>query len=54
MFVAMPSRRDEAGTFRDIIHPINPEARTKIETMILQAYDDYLAAEQSSSVSDDS
>ena len=47
MFVAMPSRRDEAGTFRDIIHPINPEARTKIETMILKAYDDYLTAEQS-------
>ena len=48
MFVAMPSRRDEAGTFRDIIHPINPEARNQLETMILKAYDDYLAAEQQS------
>ena len=46
MFVAMPSRRDEAGTFRDIIHPINPEARQQIETMLLTAYDEYLAAEQ--------
>ncbi|MCL2633620.1 MAG: septation regulator SpoVG [Oscillospiraceae bacterium] len=46
MFVAMPSRRDEAGMFRDIIHPINPEARGQIENMILQAYDDYVAAEQ--------
>jgi stage V sporulation protein G len=45
MFVAMPSRRDESGTFRDIIHPINPEARNLIETTILKAYDDYLAAE---------
>jgi stage V sporulation protein G len=45
MFVAMPSRRDESGTFRDIIHPINGEARNQIETLILKAYDDYLAAE---------
>ena len=46
MFVAMPSRRDESGTFRDIIHPINPEARKQIENMILTAYDEYLVAEQ--------
>jgi len=46
MFVAMPSRRDEAGMFRDIIHPINPEARGHIETVILRAYDDYIASEQ--------
>jgi len=46
MFVAMPSRRDQSGTFRDIIHPINPEARSYIENRILKAYDDYLVAEQ--------
>jgi len=51
MFVAMPSRRDESGTFRDIIHPINPEARKQIENLILSAYDDYLAAEQTQSSS---
>ena len=28
VFVAMPSRRDESGMFRDIIHPISPEARS--------------------------
>jgi stage V sporulation protein G len=49
MFVAMPSRRDESGTFRDIIHPINPEARQQLETMILGAYDEYMANEQSPS-----
>ena len=27
LFVAMPSRKDENGTFRDIAHPITPEAR---------------------------
>ncbi|MCL1904336.1 MAG: septation regulator SpoVG [Oscillospiraceae bacterium] len=53
MFVAMPSRRDEAGTFRDIIHPINPEARSQLETMILKAYDEYLNAEQAIGVAVD-
>ncbi|MCL2086895.1 MAG: SpoVG family protein [Oscillospiraceae bacterium] len=45
MFVAMPSRRDEAGLFRDIIHPINPEARALLEKRILEAYDKYVSAE---------
>ncbi len=45
MFVAMPSRRDEAGLFRDIIHPINPEARGMLEKSILEAYDKYINAE---------
>lgn len=42
MFVAMPSRRDEAGMFRDIIHPINPEARQQLETNILAAYEEHI------------
>ena len=46
MFVAMPSRRDEAGMFRDIIHPINPEARNQLETSILKAYEEYLSGEE--------
>lgn len=43
LFVAMPSRKDEAGTFRDIVHPITPEARQAIETAILEKYYAYLA-----------
>ena len=27
LFVAMPSRKDENGVFRDIVHPISPSAR---------------------------
>ncbi len=38
LFVAMPSRRDDAGVFRDIVHPISSEAREKIEGEILSAY----------------
>lgn len=40
LFVAMPSRRDDSGIFRDIVHPITPEARNDIETRILAAYSD--------------
>ncbi|MDK2802925.1 MAG: septation regulator SpoVG [Oscillospiraceae bacterium] len=42
LFVAMPSRKEENGTFRDIAHPISLEARAKIETTILNAYTDHL------------
>ncbi|MBQ8568717.1 MAG: septation regulator SpoVG [Oscillospiraceae bacterium] len=38
LFVAMPSRKDENGIFRDIVHPISPEARQMIEAQILEAY----------------
>lgn len=38
LFVAMPSRKDESGIFRDIVHPISPEARKLIEDEILDAY----------------
>ncbi|MBP1535082.1 MAG: septation regulator SpoVG [Ruminococcus sp.] len=38
LFVAMPSRRDEYGEYRDIVHPITSEARTEIEERILEAF----------------
>ncbi len=38
LFVAMPSRRDENGSFRDVVHPICAETRQKIENEILSAY----------------
>ena len=31
LFVAMPSRKDENGVFRDIVHPISAAARKKLE-----------------------
>ena len=42
MFVAMSSRREESGIFRDIIHPISADAREKIEEQILDAYHEYI------------
>ncbi len=42
LFVAMPSRKDENGTFRDIAHPITPGARKTLEDAILERYRTYL------------
>ncbi|MDF2568190.1 MAG: spoVG [Oscillospiraceae bacterium] len=38
LFVAMPSRREENGSFRDIIHPISAQARKELEDAIFEAY----------------
>lgn len=38
IFVAMPSRRDENGVYRDIVHPIDPQTRAEIEEKILEEY----------------
>lgn len=42
MFVAMPSRREDSGIFRDIIHPISSNIREEIEDKILAAYQNYI------------
>ncbi|MDE7230517.1 MAG: septation regulator SpoVG [Oscillospiraceae bacterium] len=42
MFVAMPSRREDSGIFRDIIHPISSNVREEIEEKILDAYQTYI------------
>ena len=46
LFVAMPSRRDEQGVFRDICHPITAEARKEMEDKILEAYNSYMNSEE--------
>ncbi len=38
LFVAMPSRRDDSGMFRDIVHPMTKEFRKELEEDILSAY----------------
>ena len=39
LFIAMPSRKTANGGYRDIAHPINPEARAMFEEAILDAYE---------------
>lgn len=46
LFVAMPSRKDDNGVFRDIAHPITPEARRMLENAILEAYQTHMQAQQ--------
>lgn len=50
LFVAMPSRKDESGIFRDIVHPISPDARGDIETRIISAYRDYVSTQDRGSL----
>ena len=41
-FIAMPSRKTPEGEFKDIAHPINPDARALISDMVLKAYQEQL------------
>lgn len=38
LFIAMPSRKASDGEYRDIAHPINSETREKIQSLILEKY----------------
>jgi stage V sporulation protein G len=37
-FIAMPSRKQKDGSFRDIAHPICPEFRERLEKTVLDKY----------------
>ena len=38
LFVVMPSKKRNDGTFSDIVHPINSSARMQMERDIIDAY----------------
>lgn len=44
LFIAMPSKKTADGEYRDIAHPINSATRELIQTTILNAYKEALAA----------
>ncbi len=52
IFVAMPSRKEENGIYRDIVHPIISSARKNIEDTILKTYYDYLEQHNTTSQQD--
>lgn len=37
-FVVMPSRKNKDGSYKDIVHPINSDFRSKIEGKVLEAF----------------
>ena len=42
LFIAMPSRKTPDNEFKDIAHPINPQMREELSSMILQKYESTL------------
>lgn len=38
-FIVMPSRKNQDDTYRDIVHPINAQFRSVLETAVIDAYD---------------
>ena len=46
LFIAMQSRKAADGEYRDIAHPINSDTRERIQTLILQKYQETMAAEE--------
>ena len=44
-FIVMPSRKNPDDTYRDIVHPINAPFRAALETAVLEAFEQELAAE---------
>lgn len=38
LFIAMPARKIENGSHRDIVHPINKETRDLLTSLILEEY----------------
>ena len=46
LFVAMPYRTDSYGISHDIAHPIGGTARHELESAIIGAYKDYVAAHE--------
>ena len=45
LFIAMPSKKATDGEYRDVAHPINSGTRERIQTMILEKYEEALKEE---------
>ena len=46
LFLIMPSRKNNDGTYKDIVHPINSDFRQKLENAILANYSEVLEAQK--------
>lgn len=50
LFVAMPYRTDSYGISHDIVHPIGEIARHELESAIISAYKEYVAAHKTTEI----
>ena len=48
MFIAMPSRKSTDWEYRDIAHPLNSATRDRIQTIILNKYEEAMAEDSES------
>ncbi len=46
LYVAMPTRKGDDNIYRDIVHPMCPDARVRFEDEILNAYERYIALKE--------
>ena len=51
LFIAMPSRKTNDGTYRDIVHPIHPDFRSELSDQVLRIYNEALMQQNDDSVS---
>ena len=47
LFVAMPSRKTPEGDYRDIAHPINVSMRERLQTDIINVYNEHKSLDAS-------
>lgn len=45
LFIAMPSKKSADGEYRDIAHPINSGTRERIQSIILEKYEEAIQQE---------
>ncbi|MBQ1735630.1 MAG: septation regulator SpoVG [Lachnospiraceae bacterium] len=48
LFIAMPSRKAQDGTYKDIAHPINSDTRAELQKLILERYESVANSEMES------
>ena len=42
LFIAMPSKKDGNGEFKDVAHPINTTTRTRIKDAVIAKYEEVI------------
>ncbi len=48
IFLCMPSRKMQDGSYKDIVHPITQEFRQQLEEQVLKAYEEEIKKHSSS------
>ena len=52
-FIVMPSRKNPDDTYRDIVHPINAQFRSQLESAVISAYEAELEAQETAEESEE-